>query len=239
MSRELYGALIGVVTLIAILSPTFFFTPLISLLSLLIAHELCRSLNLKDLHLSALFSPPLFYLSPALGGTYVSLLSLLYGYRIWSLEPFFRSLFVLFYTGFFPSYLLLIKERSTYLLLVFVLGIWANDVFAYYVGKNLGKRPLLPKLSPRKTLEGFLGGMVAGSLVFLLLLDEPPLRSFLVGILTLLAGVAGDYFKSFIKRQLGIKDFSSVLGQHGGFTDRFDALLFGAPVFYWLLVDKI
>ncbi len=235
MSRELYGALIGVATFVALLTPLPVFVLLVSLLAILIAKELCKSLSLEDPYPSAVFSPLLFYISPALGGLYISLISLLYGYRTWSLDLFFRSLFVLFYTGFFPSYLLLVKEESTYLLIVLVFGVWANDVFAYYVGRNFGRRPLFSKLSPNKTLEGFLGGIAAGTIIFLLLLGRPPLESFLVGVLTLTSGVAGDYFKSFIKRQLGIKDFSNVLGQHGGFTDRFDALMFAAPVFYWLL----
>ena len=235
MSRELYGALIGVATFMALLTPLPVFVLLVSLLAILIAKELCKSLSLEDLYPSAAFSPLLFYISPALGGLYISLISLLYGYRNWSLELFFRSLFVLFYTGFFLSYILLVKEESTYLLIVLVFGVWANDVFAYYVGKNFGRRPLFPKLSPNKTLEGFLGGIAAGTIIFLFLLGRPPLESFLVGVLTFASGVAGDYFKSFIKRQLGIKDFSNVLGQHGGFTDRFDALMFAAPVFYWLL----
>ena len=239
MNREFYGLLIGAVTLVVILTPLPVFILLISILSTLIAYELCRNLGLKDLYPSALFSPVLFYLSTALGGIYISLISLLYGYRAWNLNLFFRAMFVLFYTGFFPSYLLLIKEESTYLLVILILGVWANDVFAYYVGKNFGRTPFFRKISPKKTLDGFLGGVVAGSLIFLILLNDPPLVSLLVGMLTLSTAVAGDYFKSFIKRQLGIKDFSGFLGQHGGFTDRFDALLFGAPVFYWLMIGKI
>ncbi len=239
MNREVYGLLIGVSTLLAVLTPLPLFSIIVAFLSLLIAKELCRVLGLGNLYFSAFFSPLLFYISPALGGVYISLISLAYGYRAWSLDLFLKSLFILFYTGLFPSYLVLLKEESTHLLIVLILGIWASDVFAYYVGKSFGRRPLFPKLSPKKTLEGFLGGIVAGSVVFLLLLGRPLLESLLVGVLTLFSGVAGDYFKSFIKRQLNIKDFSSILGQHGGFTDRFDALLFGAPVFYWLVVDKI
>jgi len=235
MNRELYGVLIGASTLLATILPLPLFTLIVALLSLLIAYEICKSLNLKDMHFAAFFSPVFFYVSPPLGGLYVSLLSLLQGYRAWNLDSFFKSLFVLFYTGFFTSYLILLKEKSTYLLLVLILCVWANDVFAYYAGRKLGRRPLFPRLSPKKTVEGFLSGLVAGSILFLILLDRPILESLLVGVLTLTAGVAGDYFKSFLKRQLGIKDFSNVLGQHGGFTDRFDALVFAAPVFYWLI----
>lgn len=235
MSRETYGILIGVITLAAVLTPLPVFALLVALLSVLIAYELCRSLDLGELYFSALFSPLLFYISQPLGGIYISLISLLYGYRTWSLDLFFRSVFVLFYTGFFPSYLILIKEEGTRLLLILLLGVWVSDVLAYYVGKNFGRRPLFPKLSPNKSLEGFLAGIGAGSLVFLFLPGVPFLDSIFVGFLTLLSGAAGDYFKSFIKRQLGIKDFSDILGPHGGFTDRFDALVFAAPVFYWLL----
>lgn len=237
MSRELYGILIGGVSLLSLLLPLPLFVLVIALLSLLMAWELSEHLGVKDVFPAALFSPLLFYLSPPLGGIYVSLISLAYGYRKWDLDSFLRSLFILFYTGFFTSFLIYLKEKSTYVLLILLLSVWANDIFAYYVGKNFGRTPLFPKLSPKKTVEGFLGGMFAGVMVFSLLSPLPLAPSFLVALFFLLAGVFGDYFKSFIKRQLGIKDFSNILGEHGGFVDRFDALLFASPVLYWLLSE--
>ncbi len=237
MNREIYGALIGLATLTVLLLPLPLFVAGVALLSLLMARELSFHLGLESLWFSALFGPALFYVHPSAGALYIALMSLSYGYVRWNLDLFMRAIFVLFYTGFFPSYLINLKEEGTYLLLVFFLTIWANDVFAYYTGRRFGRHPLLPRLSPRKTVEGFVGGLLAGVLLFLLLSGMEPLRAILTALLTLLTGVAGDYFKSFVKRQLGIKDFSTALGQHGGFVDRFDAVIFSAPVFYWLISE--
>jgi len=237
MNREIYGILIGLTTLIVLLLPLPLFVGGVALLSLLMARELSLHLGLGGFWFSALFGSPLFYVHPAAGALYVALMSLSYGYIRWNLDLFMRALFVLFYTGFFPAYLINLKEGGTYLLFVFFLTIWANDVFAYYTGRRFGRHRLLPRLSPKKTVEGFAGGLLAGVLLFLLLSGKEPLRAVLVAFLTLLTGVAGDYFKSFVKRQLGIKDFSTALGQHGGFVDRFDAVVFSAPVFYWLISE--
>ncbi len=235
MSREFYGALIGVLTLIAVALPLPLFILVVALLSLLMGRELSTALKVDELYPASFFAPVAFYIDPALGGVYTGIMSLAYGYRTWDLDAFLKTLFILFYTGFFPSYLVRLREEGFYIILVFLLSIWANDVFAYYVGKNFGKTPLLPKLSPKKTFEGFLGGVLAGLLDFVLLSGLPVLKSLLVGFIFLSVAVSGDYFKSFVKRQLGVKDFSSVLGGHGGFVDRFDAVVFSAPVFYWLL----
>ncbi|RLJ70934.1 phosphatidate cytidylyltransferase [Hydrogenivirga caldilitoris] len=234
MNRELYGALIGALTLLALALPISIFTLVVAFLALLIGRELSFALGVESVFPATFFSSLLFVIDPALGGIYVGLIALAYGYRTWNLDSFLRSVFILFYTGFFTSYLVHIREMGFTTILAFVLSVWANDVFAYYIGKRYGKAHLLPKLSPKKTVEGFLGGIAAGALAFALLSPFPLLKSLLIAVLFLLAGVAGDYFKSFIKRQLGIKDFSHVLGGHGGFTDRFDAVIFAAPVFYWL-----
>ncbi len=235
MSREFYGALIGVLTLLITLTPLPFFVIAISVLSALMAREIALHLGIREFYPSALFAPPLFFLHHSLGGLYTALLSLTYGYKRWDLDAFFKAFFVLFYTGFFPSFLILLKSESTYYLIVFFLTVWSNDVAAYYLGKKFGKTPFFPKLSPKKTYEGFLGGILIGTLVFVSLSEAPLKESVLIGLITLVVGVMGDLFKSFIKRQLGIKDFSNTLGGHGGFVDRFDAVVFSAPVFYWLM----
>ncbi len=237
MNREIYGALIGAGTLLFLILPLPLFAVSVAFLAVFMARELSVHLGLKELWFSALFAPPLFYVHPSLGAVYISLMALAYGYVRWDLTAFTKALFILFYVGFFPAYLIGIKEESTYLLVIFFLTIWANDVLAYYTGRKFGRRPLLPRLSPKKTVEGFLGGLFAGTLLFLILSPVEPPKAVLVALITLTVGVAGDYFKSFVKRQLGIKDFSSTFGQHGGFVDRFDAVIFSAPVFYWLISE--
>ncbi|MDQ7037613.1 MAG: phosphatidate cytidylyltransferase [Aquificota bacterium] len=235
MSREIYGVLIGAVTITAVLLPLPIFLLIVGLLSFLMAGEVSGYLGVKEIRPTAFFSPLFFYVDRSAGILYVFILGLALGYRRWDLDSAVRSVFLLTYTGFFPSYLIAIKEEGTRHLLIFLLTLWASDVAAYYVGRRWGRRSLFPKISPRKTVEGFLGGLLAGVLVFTALSDLSLFRAVIVSILFITAGVVGDYFKSFLKRHFGIKDFSSVLGGHGGFTDRFDSVVFSAPLYYLLL----
>lgn len=235
MNREAYGIIVGVSVLIAILLPLQLFLLVLMLLSFLISKELSEALKVRNF---ALLSPLLLLvgtISPAFTLTLSSLTALYYGYRSWKLSEFLKTFFLCFYPPYFLSHLFFVKQSGTNFLLIYVVAFWINDVLAYYVGKNFGKTPLFPKLSPKKTLEGFLGGYVPAVIFMSLSLPFSPFYSFLVASITLLLGVAGDYFKSFIKRQLGIKDFSNVLGEHGGFTDRFDDIVFASPMYYLLI----
>ena len=115
---------------------------------------------------------------------------------------------------------------------------WAQDTAAYAVGRAWGRHKLCPKISPGKTVEGGIGGLVAATVVaaalggwFGLSLPWGALLGAGLGV----AGQLGDLSKSVMKRQAGVKDSGSLLPGHGGVLDRFDSLLFAAPVaFYWL-----
>lgn len=131
------------------------------------------------------------------------------------------------------------EDYSPQLLLGLVSLIWANDIFAYYAGSMWGKRKIMPKVSPKKTWEGFAGGLIASILTGLLL-------SGIIGILSpvqwlVSAGIAsvfgttGDFMESYLKRRAGVKDSGTVLPGHGGILDRFDAYLLAIPVMVFYL----
>ncbi len=111
-----------------------------------------------------------------------------------------------------------------------------NDGFAELLGRLLGSRPLCPAISPHKTVGGAVGGLLsvlAAALLFSFLLKGISLpRCLLAGLLIGMAGQAGDLVSSAFKRDLGIKDFGQLFPGHGGMLDRFDALIFTAPLFY-------
>ena len=234
MNREGYGLLIGAVTLLFVLAPEPVTFLGILFLSLLLYYEVGRPLGEEEIIL-ALIASSLSCLSKPLGLTLILFLSLLKAYRSWSLQELFKISFLLIYTCYLPSYLFSLKLLGTHETLSVLLSIWALDTFSFYVGKNFGRRPFFERLSPNKTYEGFLGGLGAGTLVFTLVSPLPFFKALSFGLLTSLAGVFGDLFESFIKRQLKIKDFSRVLGEHGGITDRFDSLIMVAPLGYFLL----
>ncbi len=235
MSREIYGVIIGVSALITVFLPTKLFLIMLIFLSFFISRELAKALGMKNIHYLSPFLLVTGIISPAITLTISSITALYYGYKAWNLENFFKAFFLSFYPPFFLTYLFFIKQLGTNLLLIYIVSFWINDVFAYYIGKGFGKIPLFPKLSPKKTLEGFFGGYIPAVVFMSFSLPFNAFHSILIATLTLLLGVIGDYFKSFIKRQLGIKDFSNVLGGHGGFTDRFDDIVFAAPLYYFLI----
>ena len=123
------------------------------------------------------------------------------------------------------------------LTIMVMLMVWGADVFAYFGGKTFGKHPLAPHISPKKTWEGFfsgyLGSMVGAFLIYYLVPIESPISAVQIIPMALLVatfGPIGDLMESKLKRKANMKDSSTILPGHGGFFDRFDALLLGAPV---------
>lgn len=133
----------------------------------------------------------------------------------------------------------LLAQTDDKLVVVMVIAIvWANDIGAYLVGMLFGRTKLMESISPKKTIEGFVGGMVLAIIVgtnygyYFLGMDIA-----LCGVLSIgvsVAAVAGDLFESMIKRNIGVKDSGNIMPGHGGMLDRFDALLFAAPTYYAL-----
>jgi len=127
-------------------------------------------------------------------------------------------------------------ENGPLWILCFLVSVWAADVGAYFVGKRFGKTKLAPKVSPGKTVEGLLGGLLLVLVVYLPVLfwqfDPKAATLLLITILlTALISVGGDLFESKLKRHVGLKDSSQILPGHGGMLDRIDSLLAGAPFF--------
>ena len=116
--------------------------------------------------------------------------------------------------------------------------VWATDTFAYLVGKAIGKHKLAPSLSPGKTWEGSFGGLIGAILAgmaFSAWIHQPLALGISLGVLAGTVGQIGDLFESALKRERGIKDFGKLLPGHGGVLDRFDSLLFVAPLAYWVI----
>jgi phosphatidate cytidylyltransferase len=116
---------------------------------------------------------------------------------------------------------------------------WLTDVGAYLVGRSIGRHKLAPAISPGKTIEGGLGGLILGALAALACsvafgLPLHPLVALAIGALLSAIGQAGDLAESLIKRQAGVKDSGSLIPGHGGVFDRIDSLLVVVTVTYYL-----
>ena len=123
-------------------------------------------------------------------------------------------------------------------LLLVIVPAWLLDTFAFTIGSAWGRRPLAPILSPRKTIEGAVGGFggcVATTMLVGCWLHLPWQHGLALGALVGIFSQLGDMAKSTIKRDLNLADFGNVLGPHGGVLDRFDGLLFAMPVAYLYL----
>jgi len=122
-------------------------------------------------------------------------------------------------------------EQGWILLLLF--AVWAYDTGAYFAGRRFGRRKFLSHISPSKTYAGLIGGIVASTVVAVLMLaglGQAPIGGLVLGPLVALAAQAGDLAESMLKRAAGAKDSSNLIPGHGGILDRVDSFLFAAPV---------
>jgi len=124
------------------------------------------------------------------------------------------------------------------LLGAFVL-VWVNDSFAYLIGKNFGKQKLFPSISPKKTVEGFLGGLLFACISSYFIAKYTNTIDFtewlILAIIVSVFGTLGDLIESKYKRQAGVKDSGVIMPGHGGLLDRLDSIIFAAPFIYLFL----
>jgi phosphatidate cytidylyltransferase len=123
--------------------------------------------------------------------------------------------------------------------LVLIATVVVSDSAQYYTGRAFGRRPLAPAISPKKTVEGAIGGVVFGTLFLAVAgpwaIGAGIVAMGLLGLVVAVLGICGDLFESRLKRASGVKDSSSLIPGHGGVLDRIDALLFAIPAFYLYL----
>ena len=128
------------------------------------------------------------------------------------------------------------EQSAPWFIIFIMISIWICDTFAYFFGKNFGRHKLFKRVSPNKSIEGAVAGVLGAVLVFFLarwtaLLPVSASFALVAGLITGIIGQLGDLVESWFKRDAGIKDSSALLPGHGGMLDRFDSLLFVSPAF--------
>jgi phosphatidate cytidylyltransferase len=223
------------------------------------------SLAVNPGHETPLLSTALFAGSVGLAASIAPFVFLAIGMRRTDLGTAFPaamvSVFAFAYVALPLGFLVQIREQASgaFLLLYLLLVVWAGDIFAYFVGRSLGRHLMSPRISPRKTWEGALASLIASLVVGMLLykyalpissallnahlierkdglfaLEKPPLwPTLLLSGAINVAAQLGDLVESLIKRGAGVKDSGALLPGHGGMLDRIDALLFAAPVLWY------
>ena len=259
--RKLLPSILVGLVLLAIIFSTMAYVPVLFAIfvgsAILVAlHELTSALKLQGIVLNYLhisLSTAAILISTWVGGlpglavsVSVALIANLFLALLQGTDGFIKNAtaraFTLLYPGFIAGFIFLLARSgdgfSYIATLVIVVG--CNDTFAYVFGVLFGKHPLAPTISPKKTWEGFIGGLVftsAGSaLAFYYLLDHHPAIGALAGFAGVIAATIGDLVESAIKRDLSIKDMGTLLPGHGGMLDRLDSVLITAPVL-WCFIE--
>lgn len=157
------------------------------------------------------------------------------------LEDAMVTMLSCFYIVFFSYHVFLVDGISEYRLLIWLIFITAfgTDIFAYFTGYAIGKHKLCPTISPKKTIEGAVGGAL-GSVILCAIFAVALVPSLLphciaIGVLGGVLSQFGDLTASIFKRKMGIKDYGKLIPGHGGIMDRFDSILFTAPLVYYYI----
>jgi phosphatidate cytidylyltransferase len=233
--------------------PLLIFLVILSLLGML---EMRNMMHLKGINLSRLLIPlnPIFLLVASLmhgTGLYFALILLflliffrdLFANRIeGSVIRGSVSIFAVLYTALLPAAIFRVSlmNHGQRLLILILVACWITDTCAYFIGMSLGKHRNIFAASPKKSLEGFIGGFGMCTVILLSFRFLEP-HFFSTGQILAAAiaagifGQVGDLVESMLKRDVGIKDSSNLIPGHGGILDRFDSVLVAIPIFYFLL----
>lgn len=261
LKDRVLSALIGIPVLIFLMYtggiPLLIFVIILASLALFELHRLLEKMNLQ-IHLmllygSGLIFPIIAFLAPAENREsllfvglilylLIHLVLLVLFFPKYGLSDLGASYLGSCYISVLFSFLILIRKIEPYgfqiLLLIFILT-WACDIGAYFIGTRFGHRRFCPAVSPHKTVEGAVGGLASSLVVaYLFYLFFPILSVKVILLLAFTIGLVvqlGDLVESAIKRMASVKDSGSIIPGHGGILDRFDSILFSAPVAYFFI----
>lgn len=258
LTRTTSGAIYAVITIVCLFAGRIATTAVVAAMAWLCCSEFLRMsrmagrLPFEPLALTAAIMYPVSILLGGLEGQLIVAFFMLISVAVWyvltpraTIGDVAITMFSATYTSLAFSSLVFIRCSvhgidGAILCFLIVLSIWGNDAVAYFVGSRIGAHKLAPRISPHKSWEGFIAGLIASMLVWGVMgaLNIARLNlwlGLLCGLFVGLASVIGDLFESRIKRGVGVKDSGNIMPGHGGLLDRSDSLLFGSMVALFLL----
>ncbi|WP_353095274.1 phosphatidate cytidylyltransferase [Tissierella praeacuta] len=250
LGKRLFSGLIGLVLLIFIVSKgghlLSFAIYIVSIIGLREFYQAIEKIKIRPIYIigylgvTALFINTIFqnnYLGLLFSILIITLLILFVVNKNIRIEDVSMTILGIIYIPFLLFHIAYL-DKTKYIWLVFIIA-FGTDTFAYVAGNLFGKRKLCPKISPKKTIEGSIGG-IFGTAILLIIYSlyfnlEPIWKIILLSIVCSIIAQLGDLVASKIKRVCGIKDYGFIMPGHGGVLDRFDSIIFTAPVIYYYI----
>lgn len=269
LTRVISGAVLVVLALILVLTGKWVLAFGLMVLSLIAYHELTGACGLNrekkcsGLVLAGYIGTVVYYLAVYFGaqpvywmgiavGVFLAMMAVyVFTFPRFHADQVMNAFFCFVYACVMFAFLYLTRSlpNGIYLVWLIFLSSWICDTCAYFVGMSIGKHRLAPVLSPKKSIEGAIGGIagsaLVGALYGALILDKVFADQNMIWITAVICGVGsvisqiGDLAASGIKRNHGIKDYGKLIPGHGGIMDRFDSVLFTAPIIYYLAILMI
>lgn len=250
LSKRFFSGLIGLVLLIFIVSKggcfLSFAVYIVSIIGLNEFYKAVEKINISPIYSVGYLGTTGLFINVLLQNKYLGLIFTLVVIVLLILEIFNKDISIedmsitllgILYIPFLLFHIVYL-DNTKYIWLIFIVA-FGTDTFAYLAGNLFGKRKLCPKVSPKKTVEGSIGGIL-GSTILLAIYSiyfnlEPMWKIILLAVICSMIAQLGDLVASKIKRTCGIKDYGSIMPGHGGVLDRFDSIIFTAPVIYYYI----
>lgn len=259
--RLISGIVLVIIAILVLLQGDLLLLSVLGLVALIGTFEFLRAIKMEKEHIGIIcylsvigyyillyFNHQDYFMELLVGTLVLLLIIYVLRYPHYTTEHIAMMFFVILYVGVLLSYVYQVRCLEDGKLLVWLIfaSAWGSDTMAYVVGMLFGKHKLPSELSPKKTVEGCIGGIVGAALIgfaisFLyhdnnLFIISPHIVFALIGVFGSLISQLGDLTASAIKRNHGIKDYGDIIPGHGGILDRFDSIIFVAPVVYYFLV---
>ncbi len=258
-TRVISGAVLAVIAILALSLGGWFLFGICAIISLIGMYELYRvsGIEKSSVAVAGYITAGIYYLSIALNISDYDIFIFVLGFMVimtiyvftfpkYKSEQVIMAFVGIFYVALMLSYIYRVRIAADGIYIVWLIFVcsWGNDTFAYFTGVLFGKHKMTSKLSPKKTVEGAIGGVAGATVLGAVygaiispymsgIVTQPVLVFAIASFIGAFLAIVGDLTASAIKRNYNIKDYGNLIPGHGGILDRFDSVIFTAPAVYW------